>query len=132
MAERLRADRGKYGLVLANGGFLTKESGGVYSTKAPTNWAPVSSADLQAKIDNAKKPSLLSESTAGTVVTYTVTYAKGTPQRAFIIAENERGRVLARLRNGDTQTLDALLSADPIGKTWSVTHADGVNYIGDV
>ena len=88
--------------------------------------------DLQTKIDNAKKPSLLSESTAGTVVTYTVTYAKGTPQRAFVIAENERGRVLARLRNGDTQTLDALLSADPIGKTWSVTHADGVNYIGDV
>lgn len=130
MTERLRADRGKYGLVLANGGFLTKESGGIYSTTAPKDWAPVSSADLQARIDNAQKPNLLSENTEGTVLTYTVTYAKGLPQRAFIVAENDQGRVLARLRNGDTRTLEALLNDDPIGKTWKVTHEDSVNYIG--
>ena len=129
MAERLRADRGKYGLVLANGGFLTKESGGVYSTTAPTDWAPISSSDLQAAIDSAPKPNLLSESATGKVLTYTVTYAKGAPQRAFIIAECEKGRVLARLRSGDQTTLAALLSEDPIGRTWSVTHEDGVNYI---
>jgi acetyl-CoA C-acetyltransferase len=132
MVERLRADRGKYGLVLANGGFLSKEAGGVYSTTPPTAWAPVSSADLQSAIDTAPKPNLLSESTNGTVLSYTVTYAKGVPQRAFIIAENDKGRVLARLRSGDTATLAALLDADPIGKTWSVTHEEGVNYIDGV
>jgi acetyl-CoA C-acetyltransferase len=128
MVERLRADRGKYGLVLANGGFLSKEAGGVYSTTPPDAWAPVSSADLQSAIDTAPKPNLLSETTSGTVLSYTVTYAKGAPQRAFIIAENQNGRVLARLRNGDTATLQALISEDPIGKTWSVTHEGGVNY----
>jgi len=130
MIERLRADPGKYGLVLANGGFLSKEAGGVYSTTPPEAWAPVSSADLQSAIDTAPKPNLLSESTSGTVLSYTVTYAKGVPQRAFIIAENGKGRVLARLRSGDTATLAALLDEDPIGKTWSVTHEGGVNYIG--
>jgi acetyl-CoA C-acetyltransferase len=130
MVERLRADPGKYGLVLANGGFLSKEAAGVYSTTPPKAWAPISSADLQSAIDTAPKPTLLSESTQGTVLSYTVTYAKGAPQRAFIIAENEKGRVLARLRGGDTATLAALASEDAIGKTWNVTHEDGVNYIG--
>jgi acetyl-CoA C-acetyltransferase len=129
MVERLRADPGKYGLVLANGGFLSKEAGGVYSTTPPQAWAPVSSADLQSAIDTAPKPNLLSESTSGTVLSYTVTYAKGAPQRAFIIAENNEGRVLARLRGGDEATLAALNSEDPIGKVWRVTQADGVNYI---
>jgi acetyl-CoA C-acetyltransferase len=132
MVERLRADPGKYGLVLANGGFLSKEAGGVYSTTPPQAWAPVSSADLQSAIDTAPKPNLLSETTSGTVLSYTVTYAKGVPQRAFIIAENDKGRALARLRNGDTATLAALMNEDPIGKSWDVTHEDGVNYIGGV
>jgi acetyl-CoA C-acetyltransferase len=131
MVERLRADRGKYGLVLANGGFLSKEAGGVYSTTPPKAWAPVSSADLQSAIDTAPKPELLSESTSGTVLSYTVTYAKGAPQRAFIIAENDKGRVLARLRSGDTARLAALMDGDPIGKTWDVMHEGGVNYIGE-
>jgi acetyl-CoA C-acetyltransferase len=130
MVERLRADPGAYGLVLANGGFLSKEAGGVYSTTPPKAWAPVSSADLQSAIDTAPKPNLLSETTRGTVLSYTVTYAKGAPQRAFIIAENDKGRVLARLRNGDTGALAALMDGDPIGKTWNVTHEEGVNYIG--
>jgi acetyl-CoA C-acetyltransferase len=130
MAERLRADPGKYGLVLANGGFLSKEAGGVYSTTPPKTWAPVSSTDLQDAIDTAPKPRLLSETTTGTVVSYTVTYAKGAPQRAFIIAENDKGRILARLRGGDAATLAALTSEDPIGRRWDVTHEDGVNYIG--
>jgi acetyl-CoA C-acetyltransferase len=132
MVECLRADPGKYGLVLANGGFLSKEAGGVYSTTPPKAWAPVSSADLQMAIDTAPKPNLLSESIEGTVLSYTVTYAKGAPQRAFIIAENDKGRVLARLRNGDTATLAALMNEDPIGKSWDVTHENGVNYIGGV
>ena len=130
MVERLRAGPGKYGLVLANGGFLSKEAGGVYSTTPPTAWAPVSSADLQSAIDTAPKPNPLSESTSGTVLSYTVTYAKGAPQRAFIIAQNDKGRVLARLRSGDTATLAALMNEEPIGKTWNVTHEGGVNYIG--
>ena len=132
MVERLRADPGKYGLVLANGGFLSKEAGGVYSTTPPKAWAPVSSADLQSAIDTAPKPNLLSETTTGTVISYTVTYAKGAAQRAFIIAENDQGRVLARARSGDRATLAALMDGDPIGKIWGVKHEDGVNYIDEV
>jgi acetyl-CoA C-acetyltransferase len=97
MAERLRADRGTFGLILANAGFLSKEAGGVYSTTPPKAWAPVSSADLRDAIGAAPKPRLVSETTTDTVVSYTVTYAKGAPQRAFIIAKNDRSRVSARL-----------------------------------
>ena len=32
--------------MLANGGFLSKEAAGVYSTTPPAAWAPVSSDDL--------------------------------------------------------------------------------------
>lgn len=52
MARSLRADPGQFGLVLANGGWMSKISVGVYSTAAPKNWHPQNSAEWQRQVDD--------------------------------------------------------------------------------
>jgi acetyl-CoA C-acetyltransferase len=128
MVERLRAAPDDFGLVLANGGFLSKEAVGVYSAQSKADWAPISSAGISAEIAALAAPKLLSESCDAVIETYTVTYAKGVAQRAYVIGSNANGRILARVRNDDRTTLAALQSHDPIGQTATVDHVDGVNY----
>ena len=128
MVEKLRTDRQAYGLVLANGGFLSKEAAGVYSAQPVENWQP-STVDLQPEIDALAAPQLLAESCEAQVETYTVTYAKGAPQRAYVIARNEKGRILGRIRNGDLQLAQALADNDPAGRTARFEHEGGTNYL---
>jgi acetyl-CoA C-acetyltransferase len=126
--EKLRATPGAFGLVLANGGFLSKEAAGIYSTTPADNWRPVSSEDLQQAI-NATPPPLLSFESTDTVVTsYTVTYKKGAPQRGYILGESIAGRVLARARSEHRATLRALAASDPIGQTIRTEYLAGVHY----
>jgi acetyl-CoA C-acetyltransferase len=132
MVERLRSDRDAYGLVLANGGFLSKEAAGVYSAQAPTRWKPVSSSDLQAAIDSAPAPALVNESTDAVIESFTVTYARDAPERGYILGRNEKGRILARARSGHRATLTALAKNDPIGKTACITHREKANYLDAV
>jgi acetyl-CoA C-acetyltransferase len=128
MVEKLRADRQAYGLVLANGGFLSKEAAGIYSAQPVENWQP-STVDLQPEIDALAAPQLLEESCDAQVETYTVTYTKGVPQRAYIIARNEKGRILGRIRNGDQQLAQSLAENDPTGRTARFEHEDGTNFL---
>lgn len=130
MAERLRGDPGSFGLVLANGGFLSKEAVGIYSTTAPDAWAPTDHAPMQAQIDAEPSPERLAENATGRIESYTVGYAKGTPTRATVIALTESGRIVARVGDSDKEaSITALLdpARDPVGRTVQVTHTDGVN-----
>lgn len=129
MIERLRKKPGAYGLVLANGGFLSKEAVGVYSTAPAENWAPISSADLQATIDETPAPALLTATTQATIESFTVTFKIGAPQRGYVLANTPKGRILARTESGHRATLTALAKDDPIGQPISIRSADGVNYI---
>jgi acetyl-CoA C-acetyltransferase len=128
LAGRLRQDRGAFGLVLANGGFLSKEAAGVYSTKPVNAWRPASSADLQAALDAQPAPQLASETTEATIETFTVTYAKGSPHRGTVVAKAGNRRILARARSGHRATLHALAKDDPIGQTVRIQN-EGLNYI---
>jgi acetyl-CoA C-acetyltransferase len=128
LVERLRQDRGAFGLVLANGGFLSKEAAGVYSTKPVEAWRPTSSADLQAAIDAQPAPQLGAETTDATIESFTVTYAKGSPQRGVIMAKAGDQRILARALSGHRATLHALAKDDPIGQAVRVRN-EGANYI---
>lgn len=129
MTERLRAAPGALGLVLANGGFLSKEAAGVYSTTPAEDWAPVSSADIQAELDAQTAPALIAGEAEAVIETFTVTWKKGVPQRGFVLARSTEGRVLARAATGDRATLDALAKDDPVGRRVHVRAEGGVNII---
>jgi acetyl-CoA C-acetyltransferase len=130
MAQTLRADPGSYGLVLANGGFLSKEAVGIYSTAAPERWAPVDHAPMQAEIDAEPAPERLEEDAVATLESYTVGYAKGRPSRAVVIASTPKGRIVARPADTDKEAAIAALidpDRDPVGRTVHITSAEGVN-----
>jgi acetyl-CoA C-acetyltransferase len=130
MVTRLRDVPGQFGLVLANGGFLSKEAAGVYSTVAPAQWQPVSNADIQAACDGQVGPRLLSENAHGAIESWSVTWAKGVPQRGYAFVRTDDGaRILARTRKDEAAKLHALADPEAIGKRVSIVHEDGINLI---
>jgi acetyl-CoA C-acetyltransferase len=129
MIERLRAAPDQFGLILANGGFLSKEAAGIYSATPKTDWQPLSSKAIQQQLDARPIPTLLAKSVEATVETFTVTYTKGQPSRGYVIARTDEGRILARGRTGHRATLAALAADDPVGTKVRITHSKGVNYL---
>ncbi|HEX7759111.1 MAG TPA: acetyl-CoA acetyltransferase [Caulobacteraceae bacterium] len=97
MVRALRSHPGDNGLVGANGGFLSKYSVGVYSTR-PSNWTGFDSGALQAEIDGWTAPRLaevpaLGVTARGIVDTYTIDYS----------AQPPRGIVVGRRVDGDAR-----------------------------
>lgn len=120
MTQRLRQRPGAYGLVGANGGILTKYAAAVLST-TPANWKPCREAELQAQIDAAPMPRVAHRPDGrGTVLTYTVIYTAGVPDRGVVVGLLDSGeRFLANA--ADAETLAGLLDGDPIGRPLFVT-----------
>lgn len=86
MAAWLRAHQGEAGLVLANGGWMTKEAVGVWSTTRPETFTPVEPyATPQSKVTLDPAPE------QGIVETYTVTYGKDGPMSGIIFGRTEAG-----------------------------------------
>ena len=86
MTDWLRENAGQYGLVLANGGWMTKEAVGIWSTKRPEQFTPVEPmAKPSSKVALAEAP------ISGTVETYTVTYGKEGPMSGIIFARDPNG-----------------------------------------
>ncbi len=86
MIERLRAHPDDFGLVLANGGWMSKEAVGVYSATRPADFSPVEPA---AKPD--RTVSLAQEPGHGTLETYTVVHARGVPQAGICFGRTGAG-----------------------------------------
>lgn len=130
MIEACRATPGSKGLVLANGGFLSKEAAGVYSTEPQPGWQPLSNAAIQAECDAQIGPRLLSEDTTGTLESYTVTYTKGKPARGYAFLRTADGaRVLARTAKGDAGMLAAVTQDGVAGQVLSSTVIEGANIL---
>jgi acetyl-CoA C-acetyltransferase len=86
MVRRLRARPGAFGLVSANGNYVTKHSFGVYSTATPAGpWRRQSVALLQAQLDALPKaPFTETPQGAATIESYTVMHGKDGPDFAVV------------------------------------------------
>lgn len=130
LVDNLRADPKAYGLVLANGGFMSKEAAGVYSAKAPKKWAPISSGDLQKAIDTRPDIAMLDEDCTAAIEGYCVKHGREGLAGGYIIARNEKGRVLANVKADDMATLQSLVDHDEVvGKSVNIVHRDGQNFL---
>jgi acetyl-CoA C-acetyltransferase len=122
MARKLRRLPGTVGLVGANGGFLTKYSVGVYSTK-PAEWRGFDSAPLQREVDGWAAPELAADySGEATVETYTIDYA-GKEPRAVVIGRTPSGARFAAAAE-DPTIVRQLIDQDPLGGRLTVAHQD--------
>ena len=86
LVEKLRATPEAFGLVLANGGWLTKESAGIYSATRPDEFIPAGPA-MVATAGISIDP----EPDGGTLETYTVMHGQGGPVGAIAFGRTESG-----------------------------------------
>jgi len=126
--ETLRQDPGSYGLVLANGGFLSKFSAGIYSTSPTGGWLVSDSSKYQKTVDNGPKTEIDgSPNGAAVIETYTVHYLKGAPVRAIVIGRMQDtskrfyALVSTQVSTQENETMQRLITEDAIGQPITVT-----------
>src|SRR5271169_3003914 len=105
-----RSAPGRYGLVGANGGVMSKYSAGVYCT-SPAAWRPDRGADLQAEIDAGAAPAQAQHADGpATVEAYTVKYGRGGARTGIVIGrlDSDGCRFMAIGDDRDPDLLDLL------------------------
>lgn len=121
MVDRLRSAPGTLGLVLANGGWMTKEAAAIYSTARPEAFEP---AEPSAKATEIVP--MEAAPTAGTLETYTVTHGREGPEKAIAFCRTGDGKRFVAV--GDAAALEILSGEDnQIGRPVTAVSKDEVN-----
>jgi acetyl-CoA C-acetyltransferase len=135
MADKLRAAPGTFGLVTANGGYLTKHSAGIYSTEAPAPavgavpWVRTDPATYQSRIEATAHPRVeAAPAGAATIETYTVTFGReGTPEVGIVVGRLDDGARFCAHVPQDPTLLDAMTREDFLGVAGTVQSGSPVN-----
>lgn len=127
MMERLRGKPGSFGLVTANGWYLTKHAMGVYSTAAPQGpWKREDPKVYQKEIDALKSPEIVAEpSGPATIETYTVVHGREAVRMGIVIGRDAQGRRFVANAPADEKVLVDLKSREGVGRTGMASSADG-------
>ena len=128
MADRLRANPGEFGLVNANGWYLTKHSLGIYSTSPVVNksyeMSPIEEMASEQKVKTTENPS-----GKGVIETYTVSFDKsGAPSKGIIIGRDENGQRFLANTGSDTSMLNEICEKDgAIGRSGTIARKGKLN-----
>lgn len=130
MVNKLRAKPAGYGLITANGGYLSKHATGIYSSK-PTEgqWTREDPARYQSEIDAMESP-LFEETPDGsaTIETYTVCFGRSGPERGIVIGRLDKdGRRFISNTSAESNSAQSLLDQDSLGRPGIVSSNDGTN-----
>lgn len=129
MMDVLRANPGKFGLLNANGWFITKHSLGIYSTTpVKGDWRREPPADYQQAILEEEHPPF-TESPSGnaTIETYTVLHGRGGVERALVIGRLDDGTRFIAETPDDEQTLRQMMDREMLGASGTVTVGEEKN-----
>jgi len=121
LVETLRLDRGSFGLVYANGGWMFKHAAGIYSTTPPPQeWQPQDSQPWQAIVDR-DSPFGIDPQPQGEAIleTYTAHYFQSFPVKVIIAGRltHNNQRFYATTPMSDTETAQAVAQGDQLGAT---------------
>ena len=126
----LRADRTRFGLVTANGGYLSKHATGIYSaTPWESKWRRENPADYQREIDETPSPEF-SEIPNGraTIETYTICFNKGVAERGIIVGRlADSGQRFVANTIVKPELLQGMIEKEQVGRTGTVSHSEGMN-----
>ena len=125
LVETLRRDRGALGLLLANGGWMSKCSVGVYSTTPVSDWEPDTEDGVAADIGERNNIEIEPRPDGdGVIETYTVDYVQGEPLRCVVIARLDGGRRRCYAVSDDPALGQRFADDDfePLGRPVLVTH----------
>jgi len=131
MMNKLREDNGSFGLLNANGWFLTKHALGLFSSKPfEGEWDQVAdTSHTQIEIDNSASSQFIEEANGrGSIETYTVVNSREAPTKAIIIGKLEDGkRFVANTRKGDKDLLNKMMSNEMLDAKGTVKFEDSRN-----
>ena len=119
----LRRHPGEFGLLNANGWFITKHSVGIYSTTpVKGEWRRKAPADYQqAILDEPHPPFSESPSGNATIETYTVIHSREGAERALMIGLLDDGTRFIAETPDDEQTLRQMMDREMLGAKGTVT-----------
>ena len=129
MMEVLRRNPGKFGLLNANGWFVTKHSLGIYSTTPLTEgWRREVPADYQqAILQEAHPPFTETPNGNGTIETYTVLHGREGVERALVIGLLDDGTRFIAETPDDVHTLQKMMGRDMLGAPGTASTGDKKN-----
>jgi len=128
--SRVRADRGAFALVGANGGWMSKYATGIYST-TPADWRDNDRFVRLPK--SADKVPLAEAPVQGAVVeTYTINHGPKGPEAIFIGRTEGGKRVVGNADLSDAATAEVFESGEPFGKRLALTQDDRGRTVGRV
>lgn len=138
VVDRARRSPGEFGLVIANGGVLSKHAAGVYST-TPAPWRSDTSEPVQAALDAVPTVPTIGDADGPAILeSYTVVPSKSGKRTGVVVgrlvddsAPNGLGaRFLANLDSDDDEFFDLLLNSDdPVGTKIFVRSFDKGNRV---
>lgn len=129
MMEKVRSKPGSFGMVTANGWFVTKHALGIYSTSpVKGDWKREDPKSYQRDIDAMAHPEVEPQPNGdGVVETYTVMHDRSGPKMGIIIGRLPNGkRFLAHTPN-DPATLNDLMERETLGRRGRVTAGEKTN-----
>ena len=135
MVEKVRADKGSYGLVTANGGYFSKHAAGIYSTNpVEGDWSRTDPASYQKVLDDAPDtPFTESPNGEGTIETYTVLYGRDNqPRQGVVIGRlgelgDPKAERFVAVVDDDSDVLEGMTQVDMIGSKGIVSSGDELN-----
>jgi acetyl-CoA C-acetyltransferase len=129
MMNRVRSRPGSFGMVTANGNYVTKQSAGIYSTEMPEKpFAPVDPATYQAKIDADKGPEIAEEAEGeAEIETYAVLHDRKGPSFSILFGRLGDGRRFIANTEPDPDLLSEMERVDYLGRKGRVSTAEGLN-----
>ncbi|BDW81462.1 acetyl-CoA acetyltransferase [Erythrobacter sp. Dej080120_24] len=127
--ERVRAHRGQFALVGANGGWMSKYATGIYSTE-PADWSGERVAALPKACNGVARSN--DPFDQATVESYTINHSKTGSDAVWIGRNADGARVVANADLSDDATRAAFESGEPFGAKLSVTRDERGRNIGRV
>lgn len=129
MVDTLRKNPGKFGLLNANGWFVTKHALGIYSTTPiEGSWKRESPADYQQSIlDQVHPPFTEDPQGDASIETYTVLHGRKGVEGGLVIGRLADGTRFLASTPSDDKTLSKLMEVDALGLPGTVNKVDGVN-----
>lgn len=121
IVDNLRKDKGSFGMVYANGGWMSKHAVGIYSTQPiHGEWQQQDSRPFQEQVDQQTMVKDNRRPNGEAILeSFTIHYFKGFPLKAIIIGSLKESdeRFYATTVLEDTETVQVLDKEDKIGST---------------
>ncbi len=129
MMERVRAKPGAFGMVTANGWYVTKHALGIYSTTpVKGSWKRDDPKSYQRDLDAMAHPEVEQRpADEGTVETYTVMHDRSGPKMGIIVGRLANGKRFIAHTPDDPATLNDLMARETLNRRGRVTPGDKTN-----